>query len=171
MCQPVPNRQPGPTSTITVGEESSPITIEYGEAFQITFDPSKLYIIGLLKDRSLGMTATFTRDTKNPFPLIQEWLEENFNPGPSAAAKENSAAVMFLISNPKSDESAPMSRAYLAMIDNITTFRLHSYAILEGENPRNLMNNSLLSLNLVYNYPFIVGHSFHKMDSFPVRGG
>ena len=157
---------------MTIGSgESSPITIEYGEAFQITFDPAKLYVIGLLKDRSLGMIATFTRDTKDPFPLIQEWLEENFNPGPSAAAKDNSAAVMFLISNPMSDEMAPISRAYLAMINNITIFRLHSYALLEGNNPRNLENNGELSLNLVDEYPFIVGNSFHKLNRIPANGG
>jgi len=159
--------QPGPTSTITIGtEESSSLTIEHGVSIQITYDVAKFYVIGILEDKSKAMIATFTRETKDPFPSIQEWLEENFNPGPSAAAKTNRASIIFFLWKPASDESAPISRDYLGMINNITIFRLHSYGIVNADAP-NIPHTGIMSLNLSPEFTLIMGDAFHKMVNLP----
>ena len=162
--------QPKPTSIVTIKSgENSTFTIEYGVSVRTVFDVSKLYIVGLLRDKSMSMIATFSRDTENPFPLIQEWLEENFNPGPSAAAKSNTASIQFFIGKPMSEESKPLSTSYVAMIDNITTFRLHSYGILDSEHPRNAQDKAEMRLNTSPDHPLIIGNVSHKLAELPSR--
>ena len=161
--------KPGPTSTITIPSgESSAITIEYGVSVQITYDVTKLYIVGILQDKSKAMIATFSRETVNPFVPIQEWLEENFNPGPSAAAKTNRTCLLFLIWRPLSDESVPICREFIKMTNNITTFGLHSYGLIDSDHWQT-PHMGIMSLNLSPEYPLIFGDSFHKMVNLPPK--
>ena len=132
-------------------------TIEWGPNIRTTYDTSKCYVVGLLRDNSKAMLATFIPDTKDPFARIQAWLEENFNPGASAAAKDNGADIFLIMTGPTQDEkSRAIARGYLGMLDNIVIFRVAGSGILTPEHS-NFVNGAVLMLNVEPKSPLIVG--------------
>ena len=160
-----------PNSTITINaKDGSIFTIECGVSIETTFDARKCYVVGMLQDRSKSMLAVFSPDIKEPFPLIQEWLEDNFNPGPSAAARTNGAYLYFIIKHPKEGDSKPITMAFIAMANNTTTFRVQSHAHTDAADPNCCVDNATLYLNstlpglAALEYPLLIGNRGHTLD-------
>jgi hypothetical protein len=144
-------------------------TAQTGKSVQVTYHKSLCYVVSLFQDKSKAMVITFDRTSENPYPAIQEELDEGFR----GSGGKGVEVFLILDGNKQDAKSAAIGNAFLDMLKKVVVFHIAYEGILFAAD-HGFVDGTLLKLNTRSDIPLIIGNLGHplgpKVDTLHARG-
>lgn len=105
-----------------------------GSASETTYDIPECYVIELFRNKSKAIVATFSRQTKEPFSSISDYVVDEFIAGELMESKAEGVGLFLLMQAlTKDDESVAVARGFLTVLQTIAMSNVASQGILDPD--------------------------------------